>query len=211
MRQLNRATAPACLQNYDYRQHKWGHLAPTLADRNALWGDLLGMQGDRCAYCEALLGSNRHIEHFRSRNNFNELTFIWSNLFGSCNEMDSCGTYKDGKGKPYDPSDLIKPDEEDPHSFLHFFTDGRVEPRAGLPSTLMHRASETIRVFNLDEGGVLRARRREAIRPFLGFLDDLDKFRNEISEAETIDLIDSEMEHASGVAHEGAIRQALFG
>lgn len=211
MRQLIRPADPAALRKYDYLVHNWDQQAPTTADRDALWNGLLEMQGDRCAYCEATLGSTRHIEHFRSRSRFKNLTFSWSNLFGSCNELDSCGIYKDQKGRPYDPADLIKPDEEPPHIALRFFTDGRVEPRADLPHGLARKAAETIRVFNLDEGGTLRARRREAIRPFRIFLGELDSMRDEISEAETIELIETEIEHAAGAAHEGAIRQALIG
>lgn len=211
MRELIRPAGPACLQNYDYRHDGWSIAAPTHVDRQAVWQALLVMQGDRCAYCEAALGTARHIEHFRSRSRCRELTFDWDNLFGSCNNPDSCGKHKDHQGRHHNPSELLKPDVDAPHQSLRFFADGRVEPRAGLPSALTRKASETIRVFNLDQGGALRARRREAVRPFLDFLEALDDMRPHISEDDAINLIDAEMAIAAGAAHAGAIRQVLMG
>lgn len=43
------------------------------------------MQKGFCAYCECSL-KRKHIEHFRTRDSHTNLTFIWSNLFGSCGD-----------------------------------------------------------------------------------------------------------------------------
>ncbi|MDF5828215.1 TIGR02646 family protein [Pseudomonas aeruginosa] len=50
-------------------------------ERSGIWAKLDTMQGQRCAYCEALMSeTNRHIEHFRQRGRYPQGTFDWSNL-----------------------------------------------------------------------------------------------------------------------------------
>ncbi|UDN34482.1 retron system putative HNH endonuclease [Proteus sp. NMG38-2] len=48
------------------------------------------MQKGFCAYCECSL-KRKHIEHFRTRDSHTNLTFIWSNLFGSCGDSSQKG------------------------------------------------------------------------------------------------------------------------
>jgi uncharacterized protein (TIGR02646 family) len=120
------------------------------------------MQGGRCAYCEAQLSaSGRHIEHFFQRSRRPEFTFAWENLFGSCNRATSCGKYKDASASSYSDTDLIKPDVEDPESFVVFDANGSVGPKAKLSSADHRKASETIRIFNLN--GVLKSIRRSEL------------------------------------------------
>ena len=126
------------------------------------------MQGPRCAYCEGAVYCDAHIEHFRRKNphHFPELTFAWSNLFWSCESNEHCGHYKDRpSAPPYNPADLIKPDEEDPDVYFYFHSSGEVRPRSGLDPRQLHRANETIRVFNLN-CGPLKAARRQALKQY---------------------------------------------
>jgi len=163
MHKLQRGPAPACLSSYRHGLNNWKDLSADA--RKELWQKLYDMQGQRCAYCEgALRADKRHIEHFRQKGRDPRVTFLWSNLFGSCNRAENCGKYKD-ELPPYDPADLIKPDEEDPEHFFVFVSDGSVAVRAGLTAVETRRANETIRIFNLNS--VLRAMRRSAVASYV--------------------------------------------
>lgn len=124
--------------------------------------------GLRCAYCEGQIRIDGHIEHFRRKNpqlGFPELTFAWSNLFLACGSKEHCGHYKDKKGWPYDPNQLIKPDQDDPEQFLYFHSSGQVRPREQVSAADAIRASETIRVFGLDNR-TLAGARHEAVKRY---------------------------------------------
>jgi uncharacterized protein (TIGR02646 family) len=163
MRKLNRGPAPDCLSRYRHGTNNWNDL--TADDRKEIWQKLDNMQHQRCAYCEgALRADKRHIEHFRQKGRDPRVTFLWSNLFGSCNRVENCGKYKD-ELPPYNPADLIKPDVDDPEHFFLFVSDGSVAVRAGLTAMETRRANETIRIFNLN--GVLSAMRRSAIASYV--------------------------------------------
>jgi uncharacterized protein (TIGR02646 family) len=163
MRYLQRPNpGPVCLRAYDWRSEQWGGspIKPNHDDRMMIWAELEAMQKSYCAYCEAKLKSDRHIDHFVARDYFGgalvngqKLTFEWSNLFGSCGHNDCCAHYKDDANNPYssyNPTQLIKPDEEDPWNFLVFADSGFTEPREGLSASDYQRAKLTINVFNLN-------------------------------------------------------------
>ncbi len=166
MRKLNRGTnAPTCLGLYHCDHHPW---RPSDAEKDEIWQALNAMQNHRCAYCEADISTlkSRHIEHFASRTLHRDRTYLWENLFGSCVRKESCGTYKDDKDTaPYDWAQLIKPDLDDPDDYLVFVATGEIVPRHDLNDADLHRAKETLRVFNLDaEVGPLRQLRKAEIR-----------------------------------------------
>lgn len=163
MHKLQRGPAPDCLSSYRHGLNNWKDL--NADDKRELWQKLDDMQQQRCAYCEgALRADKRHIEHFRQKGCDPKVTFRWSNLFGSCNRAESCGRYKD-ELPLYDATDLIKPDEEDPEHFFLFVSDGSVAVRAGLTVHETRRATETIRIFNLN--GTLRAIRRNVVASYV--------------------------------------------
>lgn len=163
MHKLQRGAVPACLSSYRHGRDNWKIV--TADDKQEIWKKLYEMQQRRCAYCEdALRNDKRHIEHFRQKGRDPKVTFLWSNLFGSCNRVDNCGKFKD-ELPPYDPADLIKPDEEDPERFFLFVSDGSVAVREGLSAMDKIRAQETIRIFNLN--GALSERRRIAIAGYV--------------------------------------------
>ena len=170
MHKLQRGAAPACLSNYQHGRDNWK--AVTAEDKREIWEKLYEMQQHRCAYCEGSLRTDkRHIEHFRQKGLDPKVTFLWSNLFGSCNRIDNCGKFKD-ELPPYDLADLVKPDEEDPEHFFLFVSDGSVAVREGLNAADKKRAMETIRIFNLN--GALRQMRRSVIA---GYIDQAKEVR----------------------------------
>ena len=169
MRKLERhGNGPGWLAQCHHDTHRW---QPTNQEKDAIWAELNLMQGGRCAYCEADIRTfnNRHIEHFAARIHHRELTFTWENLFGSCVRKESCGTYKDrNETIPYAWAELIKPDVHNPDQYLLFVSDGTIVPRPDLSDADLHRARETLRVFNLDANhGELRKERKKAIEPQL--------------------------------------------
>lgn len=202
--------APACLGRYRHGQHEWGVQSPTAAERAEIWAMLNAMQGDRCAYCEVAIASdNRHIEHFRQRNRHPQGTFDWSNLFGSCNRKGTCGDHKDKCG-PYDYTVLIKPDQENPDEFFVFTPDGNVNPRKGLTQGQHHRATETIRIFNLNgpEGALRQIRQREVA----GYIQTAEAFADMAAAFpvhEWLPMLEEELANTVHLPFATAIRHTL--
>lgn len=183
MHKLDRTSAqrPACLDHYHHPANTWDDL--TALDKQQIRAGLQQMQDDRCAYCEGKVFSG-HIERFRRRQCFPGLTFDWDNLFLSCGSQDHCGHYKDSKKvTPYNPDDLIKPDVDDPDTFLYFHSSGEVRVRGGTSKLATHRAEETIRVFNLNYGR-LTAERRAVLKTYkqsnLGILEELAQWDDQL-------------------------------
>lgn len=169
MKRLDRsvATIPACLASCDYTIHQWDNCPPLR--KSEIRGSLEQMQCKRCAYCEGDLEHlGQHIEHFRRKRDFPAQTFDWDNLFGSCDQSDSCGHYKDTKGYPYDPINLVNPCLDDPDDFFRFRSDGAINVRSELSQANKMKAEETLRVFNLNpEYGRLRNMRKGAVAGYI--------------------------------------------
>lgn len=184
MHKLDRssATVPSCLSLCDHRHHSWDDPSSPL-DKAQVRQSLGEMQGTLCAYCESEVYSGGHIEHFRRKNQLHhpELTFAWDNLFLSCGSTVTCGHFKDrpGRGRHYDPRDLIKPDQDDPDTFFYFFSSGEIRLRHGLSPSDKRRATETIRVFGLDDGA-LGASRRRALEQYRRMDPELTDFLDEL-------------------------------
>jgi uncharacterized protein (TIGR02646 family) len=207
MHKLHRGEAPSCLKwHHRTSGNDWQKVSSE--DRTEIWKALQVMQFDRCAYCESkITAPKQHIEHFFSRSHFSQETFAWSNLFGSCNDQEHCGKHKDNRQQvqSYKPTDLIKPDEEDPEKLLLFVVDGTLSIRHDLAPKDQHRAAETIRVFNLNAAS-LKNRRWQAIQGYLS----LTEGQSELSDAEWREYIDDELKEAAGQAFVTAIRHMLM-
>lgn len=198
MHNLDRSSVPVpvCLAGYNFQTQTWDDL-----DRGCkrqvrlLLQRIQGLQiaddeaeyiiGLRCAYCEGPIRHGGHLEHFRRKNRhhpngFPELTFAWDNLFLACDSNSHCGHYKDRpSADAYDPDHLIKPDIHVPDDYLYFHSTGQVlvrNTRRHMTDEDRFRASETIRVFNLD-CSTLRGERTKALKRYrdtnLGILEFL--------------------------------------
>ena len=167
--------------------------SPTPQERAQIWDKLNAMQGHRCAYCEvAIFEGKRHIEHFRQRSRYPQGTFDWNNLFGSCDRDGVCGRYKDECGI-YPHMNLIKPDVDDPDEFLVFDPQGGIHPKAGLTADMLHRAKETIRILNLDGGGLPHMRKAAACG-YLQQVEAWEAFASEFPEEEWRPIVEQELE-----------------
>jgi uncharacterized protein (TIGR02646 family) len=208
MHRLNRGVAPTCLANYQHGRNNWSDVTPI--DKANIWIELDAMQVHRCAYCEAeIVLGQKHIEHFRQKGRDPTVTFLWSNLFGSCNREESCGKYKDGCGT-YNPADLIKPDVEDPEHFFIFVSDGTIAVRQNLSAHDRHRANETLRIFNLDaKYGPLRRMRQQAAAGYLQTSEEFCALAAEYPEDEWRPLLDQEIRSVIDLPFFTAIKHVL--
>ncbi|WP_310385799.1 retron Ec78 anti-phage system effector HNH endonuclease PtuB [Roseateles sp.] len=205
MHKLHRGEPPTCLRGYRHGLNNWSEVSQF--DKNSIWDELLAMQGDRCAYCEARIAPDRrHIEHFRQKGRDPTVTFVWSNLFGSCNRSCSCGRHKDC-AEPYAPADLIKPDEEDPEDYLLFSPDGTVSPKNGLSDKSDHRAAETIRLFNLN--GPLRQIRFTELVGYKQTAEYFAELSHQFSEDEWLPLLQEELQATAQLPFSTAIKHMM--
>lgn len=177
MRALKRGDAPECLGHIP-KDAEWGDFPPKCKQEvlDELRTMAAGTEGPFCHYCESLLkqGPNRHsIDHMYPRKSYPKLTFAWSNLYLSCKTADHCDQFKDATGRPpYNPKDLLRPDVDDPDSFLQFLSSGKVIPREGLMPDDLRRAETTIRVLALNAED-LQARRRQTASIAKSFVDEV--------------------------------------
>nr|WP_314265798.1 retron Ec78 anti-phage system effector HNH endonuclease PtuB [uncultured Moellerella sp.] len=205
MRKLDRSNPPECLKHLNIARNDW-----KLVNKAAVWDALDEMQNGFCAYCECSL-ERKHIEHFRTRDDFAHLTFDWTNLFGSCGDSSKiggwlrCGIYKDNGAGRYDPNNLIKPDVENPSLYLHFLTTGSVRPCVVLTATEQLKATETIRVFNLNGDSALLGRRRQAINAELHEIEVFYGMQDIFSEDEWNKLLQDELSRVKDIEFSTAL------
>lgn len=189
MRKLKRGQAPRCLSKYRYGRDKWRALSTNAQYNAEVWRQLNNMQGHFCAYCESRLKQKKHIEHFFRCRDVQQKTFDWSNLFGSCDEPDSCGKYKDNKAPvTIELSKVCKPDIMDPADYLFFADDGSVEPQSGLSPAGLEIAKNTIQVFNLNGSSKLVGKRREAARVELPLAEAYYQTASEFAGKEDLEM-----------------------
>lgn len=208
MKHLNRSAKPNCLNGLVGGREHWIDV-----NKDDIWSALDDMQNGYCAYCECRL-DRKHIEHFRNRDEFKALTFVWENLFGSCGDTrqkggwQRCGIYKDNGAGEYSPEELIKPDDEDPSFFLHFLTSGKVRPQAGLSAADKRKALETIRVFNLNDDPVLYGSRRAAIQAELEQINSFYQMFDELGSNDWYEYLADELKRVAGLEFSTALTHA---
>jgi uncharacterized protein (TIGR02646 family) len=128
----------------------------TQTAKRALKEPLLALTCGKCAFCEGMLGSQAYpqIEHYISRKIDPDRAFEWMNLLPVCQVCNTSKGHADHQGS------LLKPDSEDPEPFFWIGPEGAIAPHPKLSAGDAFRASETIRLCNLDRGE-LRENRQE--------------------------------------------------
>lgn len=200
MKKLNRPDTPRCLDQLKLNPIRWEDVTP--AQKSEIWVKLNEMQNNFCGFCEKKLeGESRHIEHLIPRRILKltslKLLFDWSNLYGSCETKNKhCGRYKDDVIKDYDAKDLIKPDIEYPSDYFVFTSNGDMFPKENLQLNDKRKATEMIRVMNLNSPSLIGLRAvaiQEAMFEYTAILemklccqdaDLLDEIELEIQELE---------------------------
>ncbi|MBM7344698.1 retron Ec78 anti-phage system effector HNH endonuclease PtuB [Pantoea coffeiphila] len=207
MKLLNRTAGPEHLRQFRGGRDRW-----RAVDKELIWRYLLEMQGEFCAYCECSL-NRKHIEHFRSRDEFTALTFEWGNLFGSCGDTKAggwqrCGIYKDNGAGQYHPDHLIKPDDDNPDDYLLFLTSGQVVPAKGIDEIKLLKAQETIRVFNLNGDSALLGRRKKALSFIMEEVKELYDAYDELGEEQWREFLDDEVNASKNKEFSTALKHA---
>lgn len=215
MKKLVRGDAPLCLAQFRHGQNNWSVISSN-GLTNDIWEKLKIMQHGFCAYCECRLhedNSKRHIEHFIQRDRDPRMTFEWDNLFGSCNNSDRCGNYKDSNpvAKAIDLNKVCKPDDMDSSKLILFLNSGKVRPRNNLTTQETELADNTIAVFNLNGDSTLANSRKSAILGEKSLVDayweelanDESGELSEILEAELFDALVriKKFQHSTALAH----------
>ncbi len=184
MHKLDRESVnfPECLTDPDYTHY--GQLRAN--HREEIRSCLFEMQGERCAYCERRTGTEKdygHIEHFRDQSGNDTLTLDWHNLYWSCLDEKTCGKHKDkcnikngtGTQREFYHDDILSPCIDDPDVYFQFVSDGTIKILDGLDEQQKYRASETLRVFQLQDSPYLRKSREDAVEPYINAIIELTK------------------------------------
>ena len=132
---------------------------------------LVEEQNYQCAYTGISIDESNissHIDHFKKQSMFQELRFIYSNLFTATNNENFGAKYKDKYIKKTDYSSLIDPGTEDPDVYLEYSFDGKIYSKNN-----SDKGSKTIEIFNLNHP-ILVNRRKEKIRIFDTLKGQLD-------------------------------------
>jgi uncharacterized protein (TIGR02646 family) len=127
----------------------------TPAARRALQAPLLALSHGKCAFCEGILNltSFIEIEHYHAKTVRHELVFDWDNLFPSCGICNRTKGDLDHQGR------LLKPDRDDPESFLWLNPDnGELEPSPLLDAEQSQRVLATIAAYGLQRGALCAQR-----------------------------------------------------
>lgn len=117
-------------------------------------------QGNCCAYTEIRISesTNSHIDHYRTRNLFPQLTFDYHNMLVSCNSEEYGAKHKDKQIKAIeDYDDLINPVKEVPSDFIEFAYTGEVLSVEGSV-----KGEKTISFFNLNAKALVERRKTMA-------------------------------------------------
>lgn len=159
MKQLTKGGIPEFLTKYILRKspRHWDEISPI---RQELREHILMEQGNCCAYTEIRISesTNSHIDHYRTRNLFPQLTFDYYNMLVSCNSEKYGAKHKDKHIKSTeDYDDLVNPVKEVPLDFIEFAYTGEVLSVGG--ST---KGEKTISFFNLNAKDLVERRKTMA-------------------------------------------------
>jgi uncharacterized protein (TIGR02646 family) len=123
----------------------------------------------KCVYCESALEVTAYlaIDHYVAKTVAEELSFEWTNLLPACQICNTAKGQQDHKGV------LLKPDVDDPEPYFWIHPDtGRLEPHPTLDDKRARRASETIRLCNLQRAALCtnRVEMMKRVRRWLDLL-----------------------------------------
>lgn len=119
-------------------------------------------------YTEKPLGSKIHIDHFKKRNLYPDLTFDYANLLVDDLDDNYGACHKDNHSSVNSASfdgvtRIFCPTTENMADFVEYTFEGMIVSKIGLDSITAKRVNETIRIFNLNHS-VLKKRRADIIR-----------------------------------------------
>ncbi len=128
-----------------------------------------------CGYTELPIDDpyRCHIDHFRKRQYFSNLTFDWRNFIVATIDDDFGAKYKDGRNgiKKDEYDNIFNPVDDNVEQYFEYSKLGDILPKLSCTTTEKAKAEKTIEVFNLKHPALKR--RREKIIKMLEDFGDL--------------------------------------
>jgi uncharacterized protein (TIGR02646 family) len=125
---------------------------------------LVNMFHGKCAYCESKIThvDYGHIEHYRPKSRFPDLTFEWTNLLFACCICNGAEHKGDRFPEETDNGPLVNPCDDEPAEHLHF----QYDPESKLASVygLTPRGETTEKLLGLNRHDLRKERSRQALR-----------------------------------------------
>ena len=121
-----------------------------------------------CGYTELPItdsSSSSHIDHYVKRSIDVTKTFIWDNLIVASKDDDFGAHYKDNgyKIKKTDYRLIFNPAIDHIEDYVDYATNGKMNAKKDLVSSIIDKVDKTIKVFNLNHES-LKERRKAIIR-----------------------------------------------
>ncbi|NJR14409.1 MAG: TIGR02646 family protein [Calothrix sp. CSU_2_0] len=148
-----------------------------------VYQSLLQEQGYICCYCGISIGRrNCHIEHFRPKSKYQDLTFTYTNLIASCQGEDEvrptkpvhCGHKKTNW---FDEDLMISPLNPQCVKYFRYSGSGDILPTNDVEMQILAKTTIDILALNIDK---LRKMRRVAIDAVLEAIEGLSEAEIEL-------------------------------
>ena len=181
MKKINKSGEPSSLTKFKRKNssNKWEDIH-TEQNRSIYEDCLFQCMDDQnylCGYTEIKLDDNYHIDHFIKRDIDPRQTFDWQNMIASVHDSKFGADFKDKAVNNNDYNKRLKkyncilnPVTKNMENRFIFSTNGVIEPA----DRNDREATETIRVFNLQEDS-LNSRRKQAMENTRKLLEQMDK------------------------------------
>lgn len=121
-------------------------------------------QKQLCGYTEIYIDDLKdcHIDHYKKRSLFPELTFEWNNLIAATNDSEFGAKYKDNKSgiQSNDYDNIFNPVTDNVENYFNYTAWGEVTPKTAISEMNNRKAKKTIEAFNLNHTS-LKDRRKK--------------------------------------------------
>ncbi|MDE6562259.1 MAG: TIGR02646 family protein [Muribaculaceae bacterium] len=186
MKTINKTEANDCLQNADNNAWSWDDFHKNnQTGYNACREQGLLEQRNECAYTGLWLGEGTkqsiHIDHFRKKSLYPELTFDWNNLFVAAKDIDCGADYKDTHiSGPRTVADnvyrnIFSPLDANLSQYFWYRQDGAIVPHQSITDeSIRSKVKKTIEIFNLNSSD-LKSRRLGIMQSVKGIIDQDDE------------------------------------
>ena len=171
MRKINKGDHSPLFDNFvtKYSPTHWDEIHaegdPKDAYQDTKLKILIDEQNQLCGYTEIYINElNCHIDHYKKRSVFPELTFDWNNLIVATYDDNFGARYKDNKSgiQANDYNNIFNPVVDNVENYFDYTTWGEVTPKTAISEVDNQKAIKTIEVFNLNHNS-LKNRRKNLI------------------------------------------------
>lgn len=102
-----------------------------------------------------------HIDHFKKKSIYPQLTFDWNNLIVATKDSEFGANYKDNQSgiNTSTYSMIFNPVTDNVENYFHYNQWGEIEPKQGIAEADEVKAIKTIEVFNLNHKSLVERRK----------------------------------------------------